>query len=59
MALMVAICAANSFVLPTPQVNAFLMPSGGYHNEDYFKAGDTTTLLFLVVVMPVFYFFYL
>ena len=32
LALMAAVCAANSFVLPTHQVNALLMSSGGYRN---------------------------
>lgn len=59
LALMAAVCAANSFILPTHQVNAFLMSSGGYRNADYFKAGGAMTLLFLVVGVPVFYFFYL
>ena len=34
LALMAAVCAANSFILPTDQVNAFLMSSGGYRNAD-------------------------
>ncbi|MFO7680132.1 MAG: hypothetical protein R6X34_08785 [Chloroflexota bacterium] len=59
LALMAAVCAANSFILPTHLVNAFLMSSGGYRNADYFKVGGGMTLLFLVVVVPVFYFFYL
>ncbi len=59
LALMAAVCAANSFILPTHQVNALLMSSGGYRNADYFKAGGGMTVLFLVVVVPVFYFFYL
>lgn len=59
LALMAAVCAANSFILPTHQVNALLMSSGGYRNADYFKAGGGMTLLFLAVVVPVFYFFYL
>lgn len=58
-ALLAAVCAANSFMLPTHQVNAFLMSSGGYRNADYLKAGGGMTLLFLVVVVPVFFFFYL
>jgi di/tricarboxylate transporter len=58
LALLAAVCAANSFILPTHQVNAFLMSSGGYRNADYLKAGGGMTLLFLVVVVPVFYFFY-
>jgi di/tricarboxylate transporter len=59
LALMTAVCAANSFILPTHQVNAFLMSSGGYRTANYFKAGGGMTLLFLLVVVPVFYFFYL
>jgi len=59
LALMAAVCAGNSFILPTHQVNAFLMSSGGYRNADYFKAGGGMTLLFLVIVVPLFYFFYL
>ncbi|MCA1789833.1 MAG: anion permease, partial [Thioalkalivibrio sp.] len=59
LALMAAVCAANSFILPTHQVNAFLMSSGGYRNADYLKAGGGMTILFLAVVVPVFYFFYL
>jgi di/tricarboxylate transporter len=59
LALMAAVCAANSFVLPTHQVNALLMSSGGYRNSDYFKAGGGMTVIFLAVVVLVFYFFYL
>jgi di/tricarboxylate transporter len=59
LALMAAVCAANSFVLPTHQVNALLMSAGGYRNADYFKAGGGMTLIFLAVVVTVFYFFYL
>jgi len=59
LALLAAVCAANSFILPTHQVNAFLMSSGGYRNADYLKAGGGMTLLFLLVVVPVFYLFYL
>ena len=58
LALMAAVCAANSFVLPTHQVNALLMSSGGYRNADYIKAGGGMTILFLLVVVPMFYFFY-
>ncbi|MDP3451947.1 MAG: SLC13 family permease [Bacteroidales bacterium] len=55
--LMAAVCAANSFILPTHQVNAFLMSSGGYRNSDYIKAGSGMTLIFLVIVVIAFYFF--
>jgi di/tricarboxylate transporter len=55
--LMAAICAANSFILPTHQVNAFLMSSGGYRNADYLKAGSGLTIIFLTIVIIIFYFF--
>ncbi len=55
--LMAAVCAANSFILPTHQVNAFLMSSGGYRNADYLKAGSGMTILFLTVTVSMFYFF--
>lgn len=55
--LMAAVCAANSFILPTHQVNAFLMSSGGYRNADYLKAGSGMTILFLTVTVSLFYFF--
>lgn len=57
--LMAAVCAANSFILPTHQVNAFLMSSGGYHNADYMKAGSGMTLLFLAITVTIFYFFFI
>lgn len=57
--LMAAICAANSFVLPTHQVNALLMTSGGYKNKDYLRAGSGMTLIFLGVVISYFYLFML
>ena len=37
--LLVAVCAANSFILPTHQVNAMLITAGSYENSDYLKAG--------------------
>ena len=55
--LMAAVCAANSFILPTHQVNAFLMSSGGYRNADYIKAGSGMTILFLTITVFIFYFF--
>ncbi|PKL85862.1 MAG: SLC13 family permease [Ignavibacteriae bacterium HGW-Ignavibacteriae-1] len=55
--LMAAVCAANSFILPTHQVNAFLMSSGGYRNADYLKAGSGMTILFLAITVSLFFFF--
>jgi di/tricarboxylate transporter len=57
LALMAAVCVANSFIFPTHQVNALIMSPGGYRNIDFFKAGFGMTLLFLVVVVLYFYFF--
>ncbi|MCC7564758.1 MAG: SLC13 family permease [Methanomicrobiaceae archaeon] len=58
LALLVAICAANSFVLPTHQVNAFLMVPGGYRTRDYMKAGGIMTVLFLIVAVGLVYLVY-
>lgn len=58
LALMAAVCTSNSFILPTHQVNALLMSSGGYRNANYLKAGAGLTFLFLVSVVSIFYVFY-
>ena len=55
LAILVAVCASNSFVLPTHQVNALLMAPGGYSNSDYMRAGGGMTLLFIVVAVPLVY----
>lgn len=57
--LLAAVSVSNSFVLPTHQVNALMMSTGGYKNKDYIKAGSGMTALFLVLTVVVFYFFYL
>lgn len=49
LALLVAICASNSFVLPTHQVNALFMGPGGYRNRDYLKVGSVMSVLFLLI----------
>jgi len=54
--LLAAVCAGNSFVLPTHQVNALLMTAGGYKTRDYFKAGGGMTFVFLAVAVGFFYF---
>jgi len=59
LALLVAVSTANSFILPTHQVNALLKTPGRYRNIDYLKAGSGLTLIFLLVVTSIFYFFYL
>jgi di/tricarboxylate transporter len=53
--LLSAICASNSFILPTQQVNAMLMGSAGYRSADFIRAGSGLTLLFLVVTVTLFW----
>ena len=59
LALLVAVTASNSFVLPTHQVNALLMGPGGYHNRDYVRAGSIMSILFIVTAVGLVYSFYL
>ncbi len=59
LALLVAICASNSFILPTHQVNAFLMTPGGYRNADYLRAGGGMTALFLLIATGLVYIFFI
>jgi len=57
-ALLVAVMASNTFVLPTHQVNALIMRPGGYKVKDYVRAGSGMTILYIGVVMTILYFFY-
>ena len=50
-AVVVAISASNTFVLPTHQVNALIMRPGGYKTKDYMRAGAGVSLLFLLVLV--------
>ncbi|MFT5698297.1 MAG: di/tricarboxylate transporter [Desulforhopalus sp.] len=50
-ALVVAVSASNTFILPTHQVNALIMRPGGYRTKDYMKAGVGMTFLYVVVLM--------
>ena len=59
LALLVAVCASNSFLLPTHQVNALLMSPGGYRNIDYLRAGGLMTVIFIIIVVMGVYFIYL
>ncbi len=59
LALLVAVTASNSFVLPTHQVNALLMSPGGYHNKDYLKAGGILTFIFIIIVVGFIYLYYI
>ena len=57
-ALTVAVAASNTFVLPTHQVNAYIMGPGGYRTLDYIKAGSIMTVLYLIVMIAAMYVFY-
>ena len=50
-ALVVAVSASNTFILPTHQVNALIMRPGGYRTKDYMKAGVGMTFLYTAVLM--------
>ena len=55
LALLVAVCASNSFILPTHQVNALLLSPGGYRNSDYLRAGGLMSLIFIVIAVGLTY----
>jgi di/tricarboxylate transporter len=55
LALLVAVCAMNSFILPTHQVNALLMGPGGYTPKDYLKAGSIMTIIFIGIAVILIY----
>ena len=49
-ALVVALAASNSFLLPTHQVNALYMGLGGYSSKDFLRAGAPVSVIFLLVL---------
>ena len=51
LALLAGICASNSFVLPTHQVNAFFMNAGDYSSRDYIRAGSLMTLIYVIIAV--------
>jgi di/tricarboxylate transporter len=55
LALLVAVSAQNSFILPTHQVNALLMGPGGYSARDYVKPGGILTILFIIIATTLIY----
>jgi di/tricarboxylate transporter len=57
-AMLVAIAASNTFILPTHQVNALIMRPGGYRVKDYVRAGTGMTIIFMAVVMFILWGFY-
>lgn len=59
MALLVAVSSANSFIIPTHQVNAYIMGPGNYKSSDFLKFGSILSILFLLVTTIVVYVFYI
>lgn len=59
LALLVAVSASNSFIIPTHQVNAYIMGPGNYKTSDYLKLGSGLSALFLIVTTVIVYFFYI
>jgi len=59
MALLVALCASNSFLLPTHQVNALILAPGGYKTADFMRTGSILTVLFLSIAVLFVYFFHM
>ena len=59
LALLVAVSASNSFIIPTHQVNAYIMGPGNYKTSDYIKLGSGLSLLFLLVTTVIIYVFYI
>ncbi|MCK9274359.1 MAG: SLC13 family permease [Syntrophales bacterium] len=58
-ALLVALCASNSFLLPTHQVNALILSPGGYKTADFLKAGSILTVLFITISVCFVYLYYM
>lgn len=57
-ALVVAVSASNTFILPTHQVNALIMRPGNYKTKEYMKAGAGMTVLFIAVLLGCLKLFY-
>ncbi len=59
LALLVAVAASNAFIIPTHQVNAYVIGAGNYKNSDFIKAGGFMSIIFLLVSTLIVYFFYI
>lgn len=57
-ALVVAVSASNTFILPTHQVNALIMRPGGYRPKDYMKAGFGVSILYTIILLSMLKLFY-
>ena len=59
LALLAAVSASNSFILPTHQVNAFFMSAGDYKSSDYLKSGAFLSIIYIFTAALMVYFFYI
>ncbi len=59
LALLAGVCASNSFILPTHQVNAFFMNAGDYTSKDYIKTGFFMTVIYLIIAVGLVYMLYI
>ena len=50
-AMVVAVSASNTFILPTHQVNALVMRPGNYKTRDYMRVGFGMSVLYVGVLM--------
>lgn len=50
-ALVVAVSASNTFILPTHQVNALIMRPGGYRSFDYMRVGVGVSILYTIILL--------
>jgi len=50
-ALVVAVSASNTFILPTHQVNALIMRPGGYRSFDYMRVGVGVSVLYTIILL--------
>lgn len=50
-ALIVAVAASNSFLMPTQQANALIAGPGGYQAKDFIKVGGSITILYWIVTL--------
>lgn len=59
LALLVALCASNSFLFPTHQVNSLILSPGGYRNADFLRVGAPLTVVYLLAVVLMIHVFYI
>ena len=59
LALLVAVSTSNSFIIPTHQVNAYIMGPGNYKTSDFLKVGSGLSALFVIVATIIVYIFYI